>query len=408
MGNDPSQDTLWSIPGSGVLARQGSLVLLTSIDDHSFAESLLDLLARVSKDGGDGRALADAIGAQTEEHHSWGGSEAGPAIVSFGPAGDGMAVSVFGSACADLSTAHGAVRLTADHPSMLLKSTVGTPVQSVRAALDRDDSSNETDRFSRLDSGTVRAGGLSYYSAPSAAATPGEPGAESTGPREAWPVPEQAGQVVARYEPGPGKPDAQESSSSPSTLVGMVLPAPEPSPEPGYAPVGAQPNAGSPVVLGIYCEYGHFTDPDAQSCVTCGTWIRERPAPPEPGPRPPLGVLILDNGAALAVDGDYVIGREPAQDPSVASGTARPLRIADAKSTISRVHARVHLEGWRVLLTDLGAANGTHVQTPDAQMPLLLEPQVPVPIRPGTRIFVGAPCLKYERSHDGNHVENGL
>ncbi|MCL2581882.1 MAG: FHA domain-containing protein [Streptosporangiales bacterium] len=407
MGNDPSQDTLWSIPGDGVLARQGDLVLLISIEDRGFTESLLDLLARVSKDGGDGRVLADAIGAQVEGHHSWGGPAAGPSVVSFGPSRSGMAFGVSGTACVDLTTSHGDLRLTAEHPSMLLRSTVGTPVQSIRAALDRDEPGERTDRFSRLDSGSVRAGGLSFYAAPPAQAAPAPgtgpqpvpgqagPGAEATGPRPTQPAAGETGPGPVLHGPGPGDPGTDESGFSPSTLVGMVLTSPGTGP--GPAAVGG-PNADAPVVLGVYCDNGHFTDPDAQTCVTCGAFLTERAGAPQPGPRPPLGLLVLDNGAALAVDGDYVIGRDPAQDPTVAAGTARPLRVTDAQSTVSRIHARIHVDGWQVRLIDLGAANGTHIHPRDSQMPLLLEPHVPVPIQHGARIFVGAPCLRFEQA----------
>lgn len=334
MGNDPSQDILWSIPGDGVLARQGSLVLLISIDDDGFTESLLDLLVRVSKDGGDGRALADAISVQVEGHHSWGAPEAGPAVVSFGPAGAGMAFGVSGTASVDLSTSHGDLRLTAEHPSMLLRSTVGAPVRSIRAALDRDGSGEQTDRFSRLDSGSVRAGGLSYYAAGSTAGAAEDPA----------PDPEATGPALVLREPAAMEPDTADDGFSPNTLVGTVLPALQPVP--------------------------------GQS----------------------LGVLVLDDGTTLPVDGDYVIGRDPGQDQSVAAGTARGLRVTDANHTVSRVHARIHLDQGRVLITDLGAANGTHVHLRDAQMPLLLEPHVPVPIQHGTRIFVGAPCLRFEQA----------
>jgi pSer/pThr/pTyr-binding forkhead associated (FHA) protein len=108
-------------------------------------------------------------------------------------------------------------------------------------------------------------------------------------------------------------------------------------------------------------------------------------------------VLILDDGATVEVDGDYIIGRDPAREPSVSAGEAQPLRVVDAESTVSRVHARVHLDGWQVLLTDLGSANGTRVQQPGAKGETLLDPQAPVRLVHGTRIFVGAPCLRYER-----------
>ncbi|MBO0807522.1 MAG: FHA domain-containing protein, partial [Actinobacteria bacterium] len=142
-------------------------------------------------------------------------------------------------------------------------------------------------------------------------------------------------------------------------------------------------------------------DPEARSCAVCGAGISRRSGAPEPGPRPPLGVLVLEDGTAYDLDGDYVVGREPVRDAAVSAGDARPLRVIDAESTVSRVHARVHLDGWQVLLTDLGSANGTRIRVPGSKGEQPLDPQVPVRIVPGTRVFVGAQGLSFEPYHDG-------
>lgn len=472
--NDPSQHRLWSIPGDGLLARQGGLILLVSIDDHEFTESLLDLLTRTSEGGGDGRALAEAVSAQLERHRSWGGSQAGPALVAFGPAGNGLAITVSGTAFADIGTPHGTDRLVAGQAPMLLKSVVGVPVQTVRARLADSQADSQTDRLSRLDSGTARAGGLSYVSA-----QPGAPVGPSGTPGQISPVPVTVPQAAAYQETPAASPAAQTPGSSfpadPRPQAGIptgpfpgestppaespyqqpevpAVPAghnpAEPGPslgalyalgleEPGAArpkavphteratfddrpvpgppavpsppvprppAVGTRDSAGSAIVLGIYCKNGHFTDPEARSCVVCGTGItginriRNRPAPPQPGPRPPLGVLILDDGATVAVDGDYVIGRDPTQDQAVLAGEARPLRVIDAQSMVSRVHAKMHLTGWQVLLTDLGSANGTRVQQRGAKTEQPLMPQIPVAVQHGARILVGSSCLRFERA----------
>jgi hypothetical protein len=148
--------------------------------------------------------------------------------------------------------------------------------------------------------------------------------------------------------------------------------------------------------MGVYCKNGHFTDPDAHTCLTCGTAIKKRSADPRPGPRPPLGTLVLHDGTPLPMDGDYVLGRNPSRDPSVEAGTARAVRVVDAESMVSRVHARIHLDGWKVLLSDLGSSNGTHLQPPGAPAAQRLDPHVPIPIEPGTMFYVGSACLRYE------------
>ena len=70
-------------------------------------------------------------------------------------------------------------------------------------------------------------------------------------------------------------------------------------------------------------------------------------------------MLILADGSVCQLDADYVIGREPTLDSAVADGRARPLRLMGASGVVSRIHARVELDGWQVFITDLNSANGT-------------------------------------------------
>jgi pSer/pThr/pTyr-binding forkhead associated (FHA) protein len=63
---------------------------------------------------------------------------------------------------------------------------------------------------------------------------------------------------------------------------------------------------------------------------------------------------------------------------------------------VSRVHARVHLDGWRVFLIDLGSANGTRIQLPGKRSDKALEPNVPVQLQDGTEVFVGTQSFRYE------------
>jgi FHA domain len=151
---------------------------------------------------------------------------------------------------------------------------------------------------------------------------------------------------------------------------------------------------GAPIVLGVYCKNGHFGDPNARSCVVCGVSRGRRGPAPQPGPRPPLGALVLDDNSALELSADCVVGREPTLDPSVAAGEAHPLAIPDA--AVSRVHARIHLDGWQVLLIDLGSVNGTRIRLPGKRSEQALEPNVPFPLQSGTRVLVGTQGFQYE------------
>jgi pSer/pThr/pTyr-binding forkhead associated (FHA) protein len=118
------------------------------------------------------------------------------------------------------------------------------------------------------------------------------------------------------------------------------------------------------------------------------------------GPRPPLGVIVFDDGSTFTLDSDYVLGREPENDPAVVSGEARPLAMTDPDRTVSRVHAVLTLDGWRVMAVDRGSANGTFIAGPGDESWVPLLPNSPIAIRPGTRVRLGQRMFLYD-SHQG-------
>lgn len=587
---------LFPVPGDGVLARHGDLILLCSLEDSQAADDLLDLLEQIAAAGGDGRQFADAIADVLEA------VDRGPSVLAFGPSGSGIAITVSGGAWADMMTADGTARIEAGHPRMLLRGAVRSAVSSVRGGLSPSDNGEaSTDRFSRLDAGTVRAGGLSYYSdgmtsgrgapagrpsgrqpaggavsadqmtpsdisgaqtsameiprargrgagasaAKAAAASAaqeaaaaaaeavradsggtGDPGgqpaeqaaeqqqagaaavlgsdagagaggarmpAESAGsgqvqgepfePTAAWVAPppstEQERQATelwsgppsepaeagpaladpAQADPAQADPAQADPAQADAAQAGLaysggvppggaglgaaagvepdVTAAPEPyEPLSGFDPMHGQPfeavvlldaSPGSgldipareplskvkdmppgtssyvsagPIIQGVYCKNGHFDDPEALFCAICGISMNQQTLVPRPGERPPLGVLLLDDGAVFQLDSDYVVGREPGLDGSVAEGKARPLRITDETGIVSRVHARVLLDGWRVLVIDLGSANGTRVLLPGQPADQPLVPQVPIVLATGSQVDLGGRGFRYE-SHRG-------
>jgi hypothetical protein len=479
---------LWSVPGQGVLARQGDLILLSAIDERGLVEKLLDSLAKTSEGGGDGRGFADAVEDLVESDETWDGGhegEPGPAVIAIGPEAGGLAVIVSGTAWAEIVTAHGTDRLVAGQPARVLRWVVGVPVHAVRGGLGTDrEVGDYTDHFSRLERGSVRAGGLSYHSglpaappqdgvsqggaaleamvplahhvaAPDAAspvsaadagaAAPGPTAEEGAGVRQRpYPVVPNSRQPDAvephatqpeiaepetldsgTTEPVEGEPETANSGTVEPEIAGpeaadsgttgtaraepvaeQSIPQPQadpvaidstevlPLPPAGEPKNGTGASADPPIVVGVYCKNGDFGDPEARSCAVCGVWMNRRGASPQPGARPPLGALVFNDDSALELSADCVVGRNPALDPSVAAGEARPLRFLD--SQVSRIHARVHLDGWRVFLIDLGSANGTRIRPPGKRSDQALEPNVPVPLQSGTCIFVGMQGFRYE------------
>ncbi len=101
----------------------------------------------------------------------------------------------------------------------------------------------------------------------------------------------------------------------------------------------------------------------------------------------------MDDGTRITLDGDYVIGREPALDGDVLAGRARPLRINDPNGTVSRLHLKISLVGWQVEVSDLGSANGSVLHTPDGEH--TLTPFAPATIETGARIGIGHRSIQY-------------
>ncbi|MEV0621496.1 FHA domain-containing protein [Nonomuraea sp. NPDC050404] len=156
-----------------------------------------------------------------------------------------------------------------------------------------------------------------------------------------------------------------------------------------------------PLVYGVDCKNDHFNDPRVPYCAVCGIALVQRTLVPYKGPRPSLGVLILDDGTALPLESDYLLGRDPERAPEVAGGNARPAKVTSPDGSVSRRHLRVALDGWDVNLVDLGSVNGTQIQPPGDPNFYDIPPNEPVTIAPGTTVRVGVSrTLRFE-AHRG-------
>ncbi|WP_336028633.1 FHA domain-containing protein [Geodermatophilus sp. FMUSA9-8] len=178
----------------------------------------------------------------------------------------------------------------------------------------------------------------------------------------------------------------------------------EPLPTPGAEPASAgaeEPDDGRATVKGILCKNGHLNDPRAGFCALCGIRTTQQTAVLIEGVRPPLGLLVFDDGATVSLDMDYLLGREPETDERVASGLLRPLLVVDHTGGVSRHHAEIRLEGWDVLLLDTGSANGTLVAPRGAPGWSSLVPHQPVRLTPGMAVRMGGRQFAFESPHGG-------
>ncbi|WP_433294328.1 FHA domain-containing protein [Pseudonocardia sp. CA-142604] len=164
----------------------------------------------------------------------------------------------------------------------------------------------------------------------------------------------------------------------------------------GDAAAADSDSSETPQVRGHLCPRGHLNDPRAQFCPSCGSRVEEGGGELVSGPRPPLGMLIFDDGVTHTVDADHLVGRMPEADPRVRAGSLRSLLIEDPSGAVSRVHAEIRLNGWDVLLVDSGSRNGTFVAGPGESA------WTPLPARqsrwlvPGTRVRLGGRTFLFE------------
>jgi len=153
-------------------------------------------------------------------------------------------------------------------------------------------------------------------------------------------------------------------------------------------------------VRGVYCKNRHFNDPRQLFCAICGINMVQQTPVLVNGVRPPLGVVVLDDGSVFQLDTPYLLGRDPNADERVASGDFRGLPIIDQSNQVSRVHARLELRGWDVVLIDNNSTNGTFVHVPKTPDWQRMPPGAEHVLVQGTRIRIGHRTLAFN-THAG-------
>ena len=146
-------------------------------------------------------------------------------------------------------------------------------------------------------------------------------------------------------------------------------------------------------VIGVYCKKEHFNDPKVAYCTVCGIAMAQTTRLPVLGVRPPLGVLVLDDGTMFPLERDHVLGRTPEEDEAVAAGLASGLALLDP--LVSRVHARIVLEGWQVSVVDESSTNGTFLWGPGDTSWTRLPRGAKAPLHPGSVTAIGQRQLRY-------------
>jgi hypothetical protein len=125
--------------------------------------------------------------------------------------------------------------------------------------------------------------------------------------------------------------------------------------------------AAGPHVLAVYCPQRHLTPPHSATCRVCGAAVAEQAA--FSIDRPALGVLRLPTGDEVILDRGVIFGRAP--ESHATEDRPHLVRLTTPENEISRSHGEIVIDGWNVLIRDLGSTNGTTVALP-GQAPLRL------------------------------------
>ena len=152
------------------------------------------------------------------------------------------------------------------------------------------------------------------------------------------------------------------------------------------------------LVQGVVCSRGHFNDPRSRFCSSCGISMVQNTQVLTRGPRPPLGVMVFEDGATFSLSSDYVVGRQPDVSDLVRDGLALPLPVDDPERSISRAHAELRLVEWDVHLVNLSGTNGSFVWDEASQQWVPIPEGQSVVLAPGMRVALGRRSAVFESS----------
>ncbi|WP_330252321.1 FHA domain-containing protein [Nocardia sp. NBC_00565] len=180
-----------------------------------------------------------------------------------------------------------------------------------------------------------------------------------------------------------------------STQTGGTNPAPRADPDlQRRLEATAKATALTVRVMGFKCARAHPSDPRSAFCTVCGMPVDQTQQLIEVV-RPPLGMLVLDDGMTYMLAADAVLGRDPEHSEQARRGLV-PLKVEDSSGGMSRAHAEVLLVNWDVSLVDRGSTNGTRTRLPGYRDWIRIPPNQPMVLVPGTEVMIGNRVLRFE------------
>jgi hypothetical protein len=162
---------------------------------------------------------------------------------------------------------------------------------------------------------------------------------------------------------------------------------------------GEAAHARGSLVDAKQCGNGHPNPPTAATCEVCGGFLAPGAASIVHVPRPSLGRLALDDGGAVELDQELLIGRNPDRDTELSRRGMRRLKLVGDK--VSRSHLEIRFQGWDVLVADCGSTNGTFVVPRPGGEVATLEPGRSQMVEPGATVYFGSRSFTIVGRHEG-------
>ncbi len=116
-------------------------------------------------------------------------------------------------------------------------------------------------------------------------------------------------------------------------------------------------------VSAVLCAHQHPNPPERSQCWRCSASLASRSIVRVP--RPSLGTIALDDGRVLEIDRTLLLGRNPRAERTDAAHLPALISVGSDAAGVSRTHARIFLDGWQVLVEDLGSTFGSSLIAPD-------------------------------------------